>query len=109
MPFFIIIIIQMVRIPAFIVLGFWIFGQFFSAPFSLDSGGGTAYFAHIGGFLAGMILVPFFKKKDVSLFNNKASSSWTIFESKDKIYNPKNNFLDDFINKSEDEIRKRKQ
>ena len=60
--FFIIIIIQMVRIPAFIVLGFWIFGQFFSAPFSLDSGGGTAYFAHIGGFLAGMILVPFFKK-----------------------------------------------
>ena len=56
-----------------------------------------------------MILVPFFKKKDVSLFNNKASSSWTIFESKDKIYNPKNNFLDDFINKSEDEIRKRKQ
>lgn len=107
--FFIIIIVQMIRIPAFIVLGFWIFGQFFSAPFSLDSDGGTAYFAHIGGFLAGMILIPFFKKKDVRLFNNKLSSSWTIFESKDKIYNPKNNFLDDFINKSEDEIRKRKQ
>ena len=30
------------------------------------------------------------------------------FESKDKIYNPKNTFLDDFIT-PEDEIRKRKQ
>ena len=58
--FFIIIIIQMVRIPAFIVLGFWIFGQFFSAPFSLESEGGTAYFAHIGGFVFGYIAIKYF-------------------------------------------------
>ena len=106
--FFIIIIIQMVRIPAFIVLGFWIFGQFFSAPFSLESEGGTAYFAHIGGFIAGMILIPFFKKKETKLFNNKANSAWTVFQSKDNMINRDKNFLQDFINKSEKEIKNRK-
>jgi len=106
--FFIIIIIQMVRIPAFIVLGFWIFGQFFSAPFSLESEGGTAYFAHIGGFIAGMILIPFFKKKETKLFNNKANSTWTVFQSKDNMINRDKNFLQDFINKSEKEIKNRK-
>ena len=106
--FFIIIIIQMVRIPAFIVLGFWIFGQFFSAPFSLESEGGTAYFAHIGGFIAGMILIPFFKKKETKLFNNKTNSAWTVFQSKDNMINRDKNFLQDFINKSEKEIKNRK-
>jgi membrane associated rhomboid family serine protease len=106
--FFIIIIIQMVRIPAFIVLGFWIFGQFFSAPFSLESEGGTAYFAHIGGFIAGMILIPFFKKKETKLFNNKANSPWTVFQTKDNMIKPDKNFLQDFINKSEKEIKNRK-
>ncbi len=106
--FFIIIIIQMVRIPAFIVLGFWIFGQFFSAPFSLESEGGTAYFAHIGGFIAGMILIPFFKKKEIKLFNNKTNSAWTVFQSKDNMINRDKNFLQDFINKSEKEIKNRK-
>ena len=98
----------MVRIPAFIVLGFWIFGQFFSAPFSLESEGGTAYFAHIGGFIAGMILIPFFKKKETKLFNNKANSTWTVFQSKDNMINRDKNFLQDFINKSEKEIKNRK-
>ena len=62
---FLIIFIQVIRIPAFLVLGFWILGQFFSLPSSLQDEGGVAYLAHIGGFIAGMILVPFFKKKDV--------------------------------------------
>ena len=105
---FIIIIIQMIRVPAFIVLGFWIFGQFFSAPFSLDSEGGTAYFAHIGGFVAGMILIPFFKKKETKLFNHKASPAWTVFSDKDNMKNSGKNFLQDFIKKSENEIKRRK-
>ena len=98
----------MIRVPAFIVLGFWIFGQFFSAPFSLDSEGGTAYFAHIGGFIAGMILIPFFKKKETKLFSHKASPAWTVFSDKDNMKNSGKNFLQDFIKKSENEIKRRK-
>ncbi len=53
------------RIPAVFVLGFWFLLQLFSGVGSLASGmeGGVAYFAHIGGFVAGMALVFLFRKK----------------------------------------------
>ena len=63
------IIIRLLNIPAWIVLGFWIGGQFLSVPAALEGGGGVAYFAHIGGFIAGMILVGLFKRSDVPLFS----------------------------------------
>ena len=50
-----------IEIPAVLVLGYWFIVQLFSGAGSLGyshlSQGGTAYFAHIGGFIAGMILV----------------------------------------------------
>ena len=49
------------HVPAFVSLGIWIALQIFSGVGSVGSqGGGVAYAAHIGGFLAGMILVKFF-------------------------------------------------
>ncbi|MBN1314636.1 MAG: rhomboid family intramembrane serine protease [Anaerolineales bacterium] len=54
--------IRFVHIPAVVVLGFWFVLQFFNGFLSLSSmsAGGVAYFAHIGGFVAGMILVKLF-------------------------------------------------
>jgi membrane associated rhomboid family serine protease len=52
--------IRFVKVPALIVLGFWILVQFVNGFVSLGivgSGGGVAWFAHIGGFLAGMVLL----------------------------------------------------
>jgi membrane associated rhomboid family serine protease len=45
--------------PAYIVLGGWIVLQFVSqiSVAGTESGGGVAYMAHIGGFVAGLILV----------------------------------------------------
>lgn len=54
--------------PAWIVLGVWIGTQFAAAPTSFSQEGGVAYFAHIGGFLAGASLIPFFKRKGIPLF-----------------------------------------
>jgi membrane associated rhomboid family serine protease len=107
---FIIIIIQMIRIPAFIVLGFWLALQFFNIPGSIDSDGGTAYFAHIGGFLAGIVLIPFFKNKNVQLFHEKNTSSWQVFERGSNEFNFKknNDVVIDFIKKSEESINRRK-
>jgi membrane associated rhomboid family serine protease len=48
---------RMVRIPALLVLGFWMVVQILSGLGSLGAGGGVAWFAHIGGFLAGMGLL----------------------------------------------------
>jgi len=62
------IIIQTVRLPASIVLGMWFVIQIFS---SLMAGGGpgVAWFAHIGGFIAGLALIPVFRRRNVRLFN----------------------------------------
>ena len=58
--------IQVVEIRAVFVLGFWIVIQLLNGflTFSQDSGG-VAWFAHIGGFAAGCILVGFFKRRTV--------------------------------------------
>jgi membrane associated rhomboid family serine protease len=39
------------------------------------SGGGVAFFAHIGGFIAGMALIGLFKRPDVKFFA-PARSTW---------------------------------
>ena len=48
---------RMVRIPAVIVLGFWMVVQILNGLGSFGAGGGVAWFAHIGGFFAGMGLI----------------------------------------------------
>jgi membrane associated rhomboid family serine protease len=55
------IFMRMVRIPALIVLGFWIVVQFvngfLTVTFARGEGGGVAWFAHIAGFVAGLVLL----------------------------------------------------
>jgi len=62
------IFIQFIEIPALIVLGFWFVLQFFYGAASLASttanAGGIAWWAHVGGFVIGMILVGLFPRKD---------------------------------------------
>lgn len=50
------------QVPALVVLGFWIVIQLFNGMGSMvatseTGGGGVAYMAHIGGFVAGLLLV----------------------------------------------------
>ncbi len=49
-----------IEVPAFLIIGYWVFIQFLNANW-LGGGeflrGGVAYFAHIGGFLAGVAFV----------------------------------------------------
>lgn len=56
-------------LPASIVLGLWFVLQIVSTAFEQQGGGGVAWGAHIGGFIAGVVLIPLFKRRDVSLFN----------------------------------------
>jgi membrane associated rhomboid family serine protease len=52
-----------IPMPALVVIGFWIVLQFISGIGSVTSAetGGVAYMAHIGGFLAGLILTFLFR------------------------------------------------
>jgi membrane associated rhomboid family serine protease len=58
-PIFIFITIR--EIPAWVLLGLWFVLQMFIGAATLggdlDTAGGVAYFAHVGGFIAGMILI----------------------------------------------------
>ncbi len=48
--------ITVIEIPALVWLGIWLVGQLLSAFFQQDLG--VAVWAHIGGFAAGVILMP---------------------------------------------------
>ena len=54
--------IRMIQLPAMVVLGFWIVLQLFQGLFSFGVATGVAYYAHIGGFAAGMALILLFTK-----------------------------------------------
>jgi membrane associated rhomboid family serine protease len=61
------IFLQIVELPAIVLLGFWFVMQLFSAGTiamtTSSSGGGVAFAAHVVGFLAGMGGVFLFKKR----------------------------------------------
>lgn len=81
--------ILVIRIPAFAVLGYWIVLQFLGS-LNGSSGGGVAFAAHIGGFLAGALLV--WKFKDDELLLNHPYHGWN--QSK-----PPTNIWDDSKNR----------
>ena len=53
---------RMAQVPALLVLGFWFVIQLFSGllAFGMTQMGGVAWFAHIGGFVTGLLLVRLF-------------------------------------------------
>lgn len=62
---------DLIRVPAMIVLGFWIVLQVIYGMTSLGgpAGGGVAWFAHIGGFAAGMGLLFIFKRRKYKIWS----------------------------------------
>ena len=54
------VVVIPVRISAYFFLGFWFLYQLFEANYGIwgakANGGGTAFFAHVGGFLFGVVV-----------------------------------------------------
>ena len=64
LPFF----FTTLRVPAMLLLPLWFAVQLVSDFAVSGGGGGVAFRAHIGGFLAGMLLAPMLKRSEVRLF-----------------------------------------
>ena len=68
MAVILVVIFWTFRIPAIAMLGYWIVLQFIGGLSSLGaSGGGVAFWAHVGGFVGGAILVWLFKDEELLL------------------------------------------
>jgi membrane associated rhomboid family serine protease len=63
---------------AMVVLGIWFAMQFLSAAAMPTGGGGVAFWAHVGGFIAGMVLVFPFKRRTVLLLQPPRSRAFQM-------------------------------
>jgi membrane associated rhomboid family serine protease len=73
----VLLIAFIIRVPAFITLGLWIGLQLWSGWGSLgkaEGAGGVAYAAHIGGFVAGMLLARYFVSSSDSIGRTRKKS-----------------------------------
>jgi membrane associated rhomboid family serine protease len=64
----ILFIFTIIEIPAFLFLLFWFAVQIYSGLFSMQ-GTGIAWWAHIGGFLFGILMVWFFATRKKTYYS----------------------------------------
>lgn len=76
--FWFLIIVRLINVPAVIVLGLWFAGQVFSGVMTPTGEGGVAFWAHIGGFVAGVVLIPFFRRRGVRLWEPAHSRPFAV-------------------------------
>ncbi len=68
--FIFVIFVRFIEVPAYLFLGLWFVMQALNGVGSLTvqaahgEMGGVAWWAHAGGFLAGFVFIPFFKRKN---------------------------------------------
>lgn len=66
-----VVVLYTVRLPAAWVLGLWFAMQLFSELAAPAGGGGVAFRAHLGGFVAGAALIPFFRNAAQPLWQRR--------------------------------------
>ena len=71
-----ILFVGTIYLPAYLILGFWIFEQIIALPESMRQASGVAIAAHLGGFAGGLLLTPFFKKRGVKFFQKRYSPAF---------------------------------
>ncbi|MGB9592310.1 MAG: rhomboid family intramembrane serine protease, partial [Candidatus Kryptoniota bacterium] len=56
---------DIIELPAFLFIGIWFLMQFFSGieALGIDTTGGVAWWAHVGGFIFGLFITPLFKMR----------------------------------------------
>ncbi len=66
MLFILVFYVTTIAVPAFLMLGYWFLVQLLSGFSTYGSeGGGVAFWAHVGGFVAGVVLIFFFRDKQL--------------------------------------------
>ena len=59
------VFITRIAVPAYLMLGYWFLLQLFGGAAAAQGEGGVAFWAHVGGFLAGALLIQVFKDPEL--------------------------------------------
>ena len=62
---FLLIFVKIIKVPAALFLGLWFVMQLGSSFAPTGAGGGVAFWAHIGGFVAGAVLIKLFENRQL--------------------------------------------
>ena len=78
----IIVFVRLINVPALIVLGFWFAGQILSGVTTPTADeGGVAFWAHVGGFVAGAVLIIAFKRNDVPVMQPAHTTPFAVMSA----------------------------
>jgi membrane associated rhomboid family serine protease len=70
-------LITTINLPAVAVLGWWIVIQLINLFIADPGQGGVAWYAHVGGFVAGLVLVPVFRRRTARAgWNDRRRGPW---------------------------------
>ena len=72
----VLIILYPLRLSAVWVVGVWFAMQLLNATLSTPDSPGVAWWAHVGGFAAGIVLTPLFKSRNFPLFGRVRRGPW---------------------------------
>ena len=79
----IIIIVRLITVPAPILLGLWFLLQLMSATSAAAGEPGVAFWAHVGGFCAGMLLVMMLRRREVRMLQPPRTQSFLVARPRD--------------------------
>lgn len=71
-----VVFIRIFTVPAWLVAGFWIMFEFINGTMRSATDSGVAHWAHIGGFLTGLVLITLFKDRSIPLFASARSAAF---------------------------------
>jgi membrane associated rhomboid family serine protease len=60
-----VVFVTRIRVPAFLMLGYWFVLQLLGGTAAVGEEGGVAFWAHVGGFLAGALLIGLFQDREL--------------------------------------------
>jgi rhomboid family protein len=74
----IIVIVRLIAVPAVVLLGLWFLMQLFSAVAATAGAPGVAFWAHVGGFVIGMLLLCVFRRPGYPLLQPRRSLAFAM-------------------------------
>lgn len=79
----IIILVRLITVPGVILLGLWFLLQLISAGASAAGEAGVAFWAHVGGFVAGAVLVLGLHKRGFAIWQPSRSAAFQVARPRD--------------------------